>query len=116
MLQKSMAQRRPRSELKSVVLYNKTDDEGKWVWIPISVGSWVTMKPSAIGSHGIKKRRLHDINIHWKGLVKGFKMSNGGKKVAKIQVAHVYDYREMSKEKVFIQPDFPRIDCNCEYG
>ena len=43
-------------------------------------------------------------------------MGNGGKKVAEIQVAHVYDYREMSKEKVFIQPDFPRIDCNCEYG
>ena len=63
-----------------------------------------------------KKRHLRDINIHWKGLVKGFKMSNGGKQVANIQVAHVYDYREMSKEKFCIQPDFPRIDCNCEYG
>ena len=44
-----------------------------------------------------KKRHLQDINIHWKGLVKLFRMSNGGQKVAEIQVAHVYDYREMSK-------------------
>lgn len=111
-----MAQRLPKSELKSVVLYNKTDDQGKWVSMPFSIGSWVTMKPSTIGSHAIKKRRLQDINIHWKGLVKGFKMSNGGQKVAKIQVAHVYDYREMSKEKVYSQPNFPKLDCNCEYA
>lgn len=52
--------------------------------MPISIGSWVTMKPSTIGSHAIKKRRLQDINIHWKGLVKAFRMSNGGQKVAEI--------------------------------
>ena len=63
-----------------------------------------------------KKRHLHDINIHWKGLVKGFRISNVGQKVAKIQVAHVYDYREMLKEKVFSQPNFPKIECNCEYA
>jgi hypothetical protein len=34
-------------------------------------------------------------------------MSNGGQKVEMIQVAHVYDYREMSKEKVSTQPNFP---------
>lgn len=27
-------------------------------------------------------------------------------------MAHVYDYREMSKEKAFSQLDFPKIDCN----
>ena len=43
-------------------------------------------------------------------------MSNGGQKVEMIQVAHVYDYREMSKEKAFIQPNFPKIDCNFEYA
>jgi hypothetical protein len=32
MLQNSMAQRRPKSELKSIVLYNKIDDQGKWVY------------------------------------------------------------------------------------
>ena len=37
------------------MLYNKIDDQGKWVPMPLSIGSWVTMKPSTIGSHGIKK-------------------------------------------------------------
>ena len=43
-------------------------------------------------------------------------MSNGGQKVAKIQVAHVYDYRGMLKQKVSSQPNFPKLDCNCEYA
>ena len=77
------------------MLYNKTDDQRKWVSMPLFIGSWVTMKPSTIGIRAIKKRHSQDINICWKGLVKGFKMSNGGQKVAKIQVAHVYDYRDM---------------------
>ena len=58
-----------------------------------------------------KKRHLQDINIHWKGLVKGFKMNNVGQKVAR-----VYHYREMSKEKVSSQPNFPKLDCNYEYA
>ena len=74
------------------------------------------MKPSTIGIHGVKKRCLQDIKIHWKGMVKGFRMSNGEQKVEMIQVAHVYDFREISKEKASIQPNFPKIDCNCEYA
>ena len=84
--------------------------------MPLSIGSWVTIKELTIGIHAIKKRHLQDINVHWKGLVKGFKMSNGGQKVANIQVEHVYDYREMSKEEVSIQPNFPKLDCNYEYA
>ena len=72
---------------------------------------------NAMGSKpGCYKRHLQDINIHWKGFIKGFKMSNGGQKVAKIQVAHVCDDRDMSKEKISSQPNFPKLDCNCEYA
>ena len=101
-----MDQRCPKSELKSVVLYNNIDDQGKWVPMPLSIGSWVAMKPSTIWSHGIKKRCLQDINIHCKCFVKGFRMSNGGKKIEMIQMALVYDYREMSKEKASTKPNF----------
>jgi hypothetical protein len=70
----------------------------------LSIGSWVRMKPLTMGSHGIKKRYFQDINIHEKGLVKGFRINNGRKKLEIIQVAHVYLYIDMSKgqKKKFI--------------
>ena len=89
-----MSNRRPNNELSSIVLYNKKDNGGSLIPLKLFVGDWVTMQPSRKGGHKVKRRYLEDVEQHWKGNVKGFKMEEGWRKVKEVIMAHVYDKDE----------------------
>ena len=72
-----MSNRCPNNELSSVVLYNKRDNGGSWIPFKLSIGDWVIMQPSRKGDHKVKTRYLEDVEQHWKGIVKKFKMEEG---------------------------------------
>ena len=110
-----MSNRRPNNELSSIVLYNKKDNGGSWIPLKLSIGDWVTMQPSRKGDHKVKTRYLEDVEWHWKGVVKNFKMEKGQRKLKEVLVDHVYDKKEIQKESISKKPNFPQINANCKY-
>ena len=86
---------------------------GKWITLWVSIGSWVTLQPSR-NQIWAKKRRLDDLKSHWKGVVRAFKQSQQGEKVEKVLIAHVYDRKDILKESVAKQENFPQIGLNCK--
>lgn len=106
-------EQRPTSELRSVVVYNTKDDNETWIPLSLSVGSWVTIEPLIRQKRRVKLQCFGDINYHWKGIIRAFKMSKDGQKVEKVRVAHVYDHTAIMKEEISKQPNFPKIECNC---
>ena len=79
----------------------------------LSIGDWVTVQPSRKGDHKVKRKYLEDVERCWKGIVKGFK-TEGKRKVKEVLVAHVYDKKEIQKESISKQPNFPQINANCK--
>ena len=79
----------------------------------LSIGDWVTMQLSQKGDHKVKRKYLEYVEPQWKGIVKWFKME-GHRKVKQVLVAHVYDKKEIQKESISKQPNFPQINANCK--
>lgn len=112
-LKTKIEEQRPTTDLRSVVVYNTKDDNGTWIPLSLSVGSWITIEPSIRRKNIVKRRCFGDIKYHWKGMIRAFKMSKDGQKVEKVRVAHVYDHTAIMKEEISKQPNFPKIECNC---
>ena len=74
------------------------------------LGYFATIKESNLG----KKRRLDDLKSHWKGVVRASKQSQRGEKVEKVLIAHVYEHKDILKESVAKQENFPQIGLNCK--
>lgn len=89
------------------------DDNGTWIPLSLSVGSWITIEPSIRLKHKVEWRCFGDIKYQWKGIIRAFKMSKDGQKVEKVHVAHVYDHTAIMKEEISKQSNFPKIECNC---
>ena len=69
-------------------------------WI---LGYFATIKEPNLG----KKRRLDNLQSHWKGVVRAFKRSQQGEKVEKGLIDHVYECKDILKESVAKQDNFP---------
>jgi hypothetical protein len=108
-----MGTRRSSGKMETIIVENEKDEMGKWITLRVSIGSWVTLQPSR-NRIWAKKRRLDDLKCHWKGVVRAFKRSQQGEKVEKVLIAHVYDRKDILKESVAKQENFPQIGLNCK--
>lgn len=102
----ALRSRRPSSSIDSMCIYNRVDEEERWIPIIIKIGSWITLQQN-------KRRKLNVQSSHfitaWKGKVKEFKIEKG-KKI--ILVQHVFMHKELQ-----IQPNtaLPRHRPNCKF-
>ena len=108
-----MGTRRSSRKMETIIVDNEKDEMGKWITLRESIGSWVTLQPSR-NRIWAKKRRLNDLKCHWKGVVRAFKQSQQGEKVEKVLIAHVYDHKDILKESVSKQENFPEIGLTCK--
>ena len=108
-----MGTRRYFGKLETIIVENTKDEMGNWIMLRFSIGSWVTLQPSR-NRIWAKKRRLDNLKSHWKGVVRDFKRSQQGEKVDKVLIAHVYERKDILKEFVAKQENFPQIGVNCK--
>ena len=108
-----MGTRRSSGKLETIVVENAKDEMDNWITLRVSIGSWVTLQPSR-NRIWAKKRRLDNLQSHWKGVVRAFKRSQQGEKVEKVLIAHVYERKDILKESVAKQDNFPQIGRNCK--
>ena len=108
-----MGTRRSSRKLETIIVENTKDEMGNWIMLRVSSGSWVTLQPSR-NRIWAKKRRLDNLKSHWKGVVSDFKQSQQGEKVEKVLIAHVYERKDILKEYVSKQANFPQIGVNCK--
>lgn len=99
--------------METIIVENEKEEMGKWITLRVSIGSWVTLQPS-MNRIWAKKRRLDNLKCHWKGVVRAFKRSQHGEKAEKVLIAHVCDHKDILKEFVAKQENFPQIGLNCK--
>jgi hypothetical protein len=108
-----MGTRRSSGKLETIIVENTKDEMDNWIELNVSIGSWVTLHPSR-NQIWAKKRRLDDLKTHWKGVVREFKRRQQGEKVEKVLIAHVYERKDILKESISKQENFPQIGLNCK--
>ena len=85
----ALRSKRPYSSIDSMCIYNRVDEEERWIPNIIKIGSWITMQQN-------KRRKLNVQSIHsittWKGKVKEFKIEKGKKMVL---VQHIFMHKEL---------------------
>jgi len=108
------ARMRPHTELQSVIVYNRKDENGNWVPMKVEANSWVTLMPGKTGGHAkdAKKHGGHDIDECYKAKVLKFRANANS--VAVVYVQHAYQWRQLD-----LDPDTRRATqaaCNCKYN
>lgn len=102
--------RRPRTNIDAITVFNSYNTEdGSWIPLKISIGSWVLLQ-----TRRRKRKSTNDFIEHFKGQVKGFKVSPGSSCVTEVHIQHSFHHVNLKLKELPL--NWPRHRPNCKFN